>query len=47
MQVPIQRPDTMRDLLKSELFRTIVVVLLVPFGWIYPLLRFAVRRLAR
>jgi len=35
----------MRSLLKSEAFWTVVIAVVVPFGWLVPLLRMAYRAL--
>jgi hypothetical protein len=37
----------MRELVKSHSFWMVVVAVVVPFGWLYPLLRTAVRSLSR
>jgi hypothetical protein len=37
----------MRQVLKSERFWTVVIAVVVPFGWLYPLLRLAYRELFR
>ncbi len=37
----------MRELARSEVFWAAVIAVVVPFGWIYPLMRLAYRKVTR
>lgn len=37
----------MRQLIRSESFWTVLIAVVIPFGWLYPLLRFAYRSISR